>query len=113
MTEHCVIFHNKKWPEARSFGLLNIICYSEFELNGEFVNVQTFTCNSFGTGEKKNIVRVLILLYIWIHDKILLFKHKVQMFTSKPCIILIKTQSHAFEPLLSSTSESYKTKFQN
>lgn len=48
---------SKKWPEARSSGLLSIIYYSEFELNGEFVNVQTFTCSYFGTGEKENIMQ--------------------------------------------------------
>lgn len=48
---------SKKWPEARSSGLLSIICYSEFELNGEFVNVQTFICNSFGMGEKENVMQ--------------------------------------------------------
>lgn len=45
----------RKWPEAHSSGLLSIICYSEFELNGEFVNVQTFICNYFGMGEKENM----------------------------------------------------------
>lgn len=49
-------------------------------------------------GEEK--CRVLILLYIQTQNEVFLFKHKVQMFTLEPCIILIKTQSHAFEPLL-------------
>lgn len=49
--------------------------------------------------EKRKICRVLILLYVWTQSKVLLFKHKVQMFTLELCIILIKTQSHAFEPL--------------
>lgn len=63
--------------------------------------------------KRKILCRVLILLYIWTQNKVLLFKPKVQMFTLEPCIILIKTQSHAFEPLLSPTSESYKMKSQN
>lgn len=63
--------------------------------------------------KRKILCRVLSLLYIWTQNKVLLFKHKVQMFTLEPRIILIKTQSHAFEPLLSSTSESYKMKSQN
>lgn len=53
--------------------------------------------------KSKILCRLLILLYIWTQNKVLLFKHKVKMFTLEPCIILIKTQTHAFEPLLSST----------
>lgn len=55
--EHCYFLPTKKWPEARSSGLLSTVCHSEFELNGEFVSVQTFIRNYFGTGEKENIMQ--------------------------------------------------------
>lgn len=58
------MFRNKKWPEAHSSGLLNIIHYSEFELNGEFVNVQTFICNYFSAAEKKNMQGTDPALYL-------------------------------------------------
>lgn len=49
--------------------------------------------------QEKRKILCRILLYVWAQSKVLLFKHKVQIFTLESCIILIKTQSHAFEPL--------------